>query len=154
MGSMMTGLYVGLSGLRTSSNSLNTTSNNLTNVNTDGLSFNAFIGNGDNVMHIQMESDSDIHGTAITTLYRQSNIVGGGDFNAGYHRIENVSEPTDDSDVATKGYVDKTLGAFYPSLGTTGATVGQFLRVAEVDTKGKPTKWTTDSIANAKGVNF
>ncbi len=36
MGSMMTGLYVGLSGLRTSSNSLNTTSNNLTNVNTDG----------------------------------------------------------------------------------------------------------------------
>ena len=40
------------------------------------------------------------------------------------------------------------------SLGITGATVGQFLRVAEVDTQGKPTKWTTDSIANAKGVNF
>ena len=36
MGSMMTGLYVGLSGLRTSSNSLNTTANNLTNVNTEG----------------------------------------------------------------------------------------------------------------------
>ena len=33
---MMTGLYVGLSGLRTSSNSLNTTANNLTNVNTEG----------------------------------------------------------------------------------------------------------------------
>lgn len=31
--------------------------------------------------------------------------------------------------------------------------VGDFLRVAEVDTQGKPTKWTTDSIANAKGVN-
>ena len=36
MGSMMTGLYVGLSGLVTSSNSLNTTANNLSNVNTDG----------------------------------------------------------------------------------------------------------------------
>ena len=36
MGSMMTGLYVGLSGLQTSSNSLNTTANNLTNTNTAG----------------------------------------------------------------------------------------------------------------------
>ena len=36
MGSMMTGLYIGLSGLRTSSNSLNTTANNLSNVNTTG----------------------------------------------------------------------------------------------------------------------
>lgn len=36
MGSMMTGLYIGLSGLRTSNNALNTTANNLTNVNTDG----------------------------------------------------------------------------------------------------------------------
>lgn len=32
--------------------------------------------------------------------------------------------------------------------------VGDFLKVAEVDAQGKPTKWTTDSIANAKGVNF
>lgn len=40
------------------------------------------------------------------------------------------------------------------SLGLTGATVGQFLKVAEVDTQGKPTKWATDTIANAKGVNF
>ena len=32
--------------------------------------------------------------------------------------------------------------------------VGDFLRVAEVDGSNKPTKWTTDSIANAKGVNF
>lgn len=32
--------------------------------------------------------------------------------------------------------------------------VGDFLRVAEVDSNNKPTKWTTDSIANAKGVNF
>lgn len=32
--------------------------------------------------------------------------------------------------------------------------VGDFLRVAEVDSSNKPTKWTTDSIANAKGVNF
>lgn len=36
MGSMMTGLYIGLSGLQTSNNSLNTTSNNLTNVHTEG----------------------------------------------------------------------------------------------------------------------
>lgn len=32
--------------------------------------------------------------------------------------------------------------------------VGDFLRVAEVDSNNKPTKWTTDSITNAKGVNF
>ena len=32
--------------------------------------------------------------------------------------------------------------------------VGDLLRVAEVDSNNKPTKWTTDSIANAKGVNF
>lgn len=32
--------------------------------------------------------------------------------------------------------------------------VGDFLRVAEVDSNNKPTKWITDSIANAKGVNF
>lgn len=31
---------------------------------------------------------------------------------------------------------------------------GDFLRVAEVDSNNKPTKWTTDSIANAKGVDF
>ncbi len=36
MGSMMTGLYIGLSGLRTSNNALNTTANNLTNAQTDG----------------------------------------------------------------------------------------------------------------------
>ena len=45
-------------------------------------------------------------------------------------------------------------GSSDPSLGITSATVGQFLKVAEVDTQGKPTKWATDSIANAKGVNF
>lgn len=32
--------------------------------------------------------------------------------------------------------------------------VGDFLRVAAVDSNNKPTKWTTDSIANAKGENF
>ncbi|MCM1307095.1 MAG: flagellar hook-associated protein FlgK [Butyrivibrio sp.] len=36
MGSMMTGLYVGLSGLQTSNNALNTTANNLTNAQTQG----------------------------------------------------------------------------------------------------------------------
>ncbi len=36
MGNIMTGLYIGLSGIQTSSNSLNTTSNNLSNVNTEG----------------------------------------------------------------------------------------------------------------------
>lgn len=51
-------------------------------------------------------------------------------------------------------YVDKSLGSSDISLGITGTTVGQFLKVAEVDTQGKPTKWATDSIANAKGVNF
>ena len=36
MGNMMTGLYIGLSGLQTSNHSLNTTANNLTNTNTAG----------------------------------------------------------------------------------------------------------------------
>ena len=36
MGSLMTGLYVGLSGLQTSNNALNTTANNLTNAQTEG----------------------------------------------------------------------------------------------------------------------
>lgn len=32
--------------------------------------------------------------------------------------------------------------------------VGDFLRVAEVDTQGKPTKWKTETIDNAEGVSF
>lgn len=113
----------------------------LTNVYNGGLAFNAFSGNGSEVMNIQMRSDSDIYGTAITTLYRPDDIVGGGDFNAYNHRIKNVSEPTDDSDAATKGYVDKSLGSSDISLGLTAATVGQTVKVKAVDTDGKPTEW-------------
>ena len=115
--------------------------------------FNAINYTGQ-IINIAMRSDSDISGTAYELIYRPGDAVGGGDFNAYNHRIENVSEPTDDSDAATKGYVDKSLGSSDISLGITGTTVGQFLKVAEVDTQGKPTKWATDSIANAKGVNF
>lgn len=32
--------------------------------------------------------------------------------------------------------------------------VGDFLRVAEVDTQGKPTKWKTETLDNAEGVSF
>lgn len=115
--------------------------------------FNAINYTGQ-IINIAMRSDSNISGTAYELIYRPGDAVGGGDFNAYNHRIENVSEPTDDSDAATKGYVDKSLGSSDISLGITGTTVGQFLKVAEVDTQGKPTKWATDSIANAKGVNF
>lgn len=109
--------------------------------------FNAINYTGQ-IINIAMRSDSDISGTAYELIYRPGDAVGGGDFNAYNHRIENVSEPTDDSDAATKGYVDKSLGSSDISLGITGTTVGQFLKVAEVDTQGKPTKWATDSIAN------
>lgn len=101
-----------------------------------------------------MKSDSNIIGTAYELIYRPGDAVGGGDFNAYNHRIKNVKEPINPFDAATKDYVDKSFGSSDLSLDITGATVGQFLKVAEVDTQGKPTKWTTDSIANAKEVNF
>lgn len=125
----------------------------LTNASASTLRFNAINLTGQ-IMNITMKSDSNIVGTFVDMLYRSSDVDGGGDFNAYNHRIKNVEEPTESSDVATKNYVDKSLGASDPSLGITGAMVGQFLKVAEADTQGKPTKWTTDSIANAKGVNF
>lgn len=125
----------------------------LTNASSSILRFNAF-GNVGQMMNITMNSDSDITGVFIDSLYRLSDNSGGGDFDANDHRIMGVNEPTEPSDAATKNYVDKSLGLSDPSLGITSATVGQFLKVAEVDTQGKPTKWTTDSIANAKGVNF
>lgn len=125
----------------------------LTNASASTLRFNAINLTGQ-IMNITMKSDSNIVGTFVDMLYRSSDVDGGGDFNAYNHRIKNVEEPTESSDVATKNYVDQSLGASDPSLGITSATVGQFLKVAEVDTQGKPTKWTTDSIANAKGVNF
>lgn len=106
------------------------------------------------VITIMMKSDSDIIGISMNMLYRPADVIGGGDFDADYHRITRVEEPTNDSDAATKGYVDKSLSSSDISLGITGTTVGQFLRVAEVNTQGKPTKWATDSITNAKGVNF
>lgn len=125
----------------------------LTNASSSILQFNAF-GNVGQMMNITMNSDSDITGGFIDSLYRLSDNSGGGDFDAHYHRIKYVDRPINDSDAATKGYVDKSLGSSDISLGITGTTVGQFLKVAEVDTQGKPTKWATDSIANAKGVNF
>lgn len=125
----------------------------LTNASSSILRFNAF-GNVGQMMNITMNSDFDITGVFIDSLYRLSDNSGGGDFDANDHRIMGVNEPTEPSDAATKNYVDKSLGLSDPSLGITSATVGQFLKVAEVDTQGKPTKWTTDSITNAKGVNF
>lgn len=88
----------------------------------------------------------------LSTQFSQSPFDGY--FDANDMVISNLGDPEQASDAATKGYVDKSLGASDLSLGITGTTVGQFLKVAEVDTQGKPTKWATDSIANAKGVNF
>lgn len=82
----------------------------LTNASSSILQFNAF-GNVGQMMNITMNSDSDITGVFIDSLYRLSDNSGGGDFDADDHRIMNVSEPTDPSDVATKWYVDKTLTA-------------------------------------------
>ena len=72
MGSMMTGLYVGLSGIRTSSNSLNTTANNLTNVNTDGYVRQGVIGK--DVMYNFVSTTSAVNkgqsglGVAVSTI--------------------------------------------------------------------------------------
>lgn len=93
------------------------------------------------VMIIKMSSDSDIVGTGINLLYCMDKIFGGGDFNAGKRRIKDVEEPTDDSDAATKGYVDKSLGSSDLSLGLTAAKVGQTIKVKAIDADGKPTEW-------------
>lgn len=74
------------------------------------LLFNAFNENGQ-IMTINMRSDSDIYGAQIQVLYRLSDAVGGGGFDAGNHRIMNVKEPTDLFDAATKYYVDHILTA-------------------------------------------
>lgn len=93
------------------------------------------------VMIIKMSSDSDIVGTGINLLYCRDKIFGGGDFNAEKRRIKDVEEPTDDSDAATKGYVDKSLGSSDLSLGLTAAKVGQTIKVKAIDADGKPTEW-------------
>lgn len=82
----------------------------LSNADAPNLSFNAF-GDIGQMMNITMNSDSDITGRFIDVLHRLSNNSGGGDFDAGNHRIMNVKEPTDMFDAATKYYVDHILAA-------------------------------------------
>lgn len=72
--------------------------------------FNSLNGIGE-VMTITMESDSVIHGTVSDLLCRPGDIVGGGDFDAGNHRIMGVKEPTDMFDATDKYYVDHILTA-------------------------------------------
>jgi hypothetical protein len=112
----------------------------LTNASSSILRFNAF-GNVGQMMNITMNSDSDITGVFIDSLYRLSDNSGGGDFDANDHRIMGVNEPTEPSDAATKNYVDKSLGLSDPSLGITSATVDQTIKVKAVDAEGKPTAW-------------
>lgn len=74
------------------------------------LLFNSFSIDGQ-IMTITMKSDSDIYGTQIQVLYRMSDAVGDGDFNANYHRIIRLGDPDDSTDAATKGYADSILTA-------------------------------------------
>ena len=83
----------------------------LSNVNDSTLYFNGLSGDGKGVINIRMESDSVIHWSAGVTLRRPDNSVGGGDFDAYGYKIMNIKEPTAPNDVATKGYVDKSLVA-------------------------------------------
>lgn len=82
----------------------------LTDASSSDLWFGGFSITGSMII-IEMKSDSDIHGTAIETLYRRADGAGGGDFNAENHKIMNVKEPTDNSDAATKQYTDNILTA-------------------------------------------
>ena len=82
----------------------------LTNAGDSILQFNA-VSNVGQMMNITMNSDSDITGSFIDSLYRLGDVSGGGDFDAGNYRIRYVKEPTKPYDAATKGYVDKILTA-------------------------------------------
>lgn len=115
----------------------------------DHLVFSAQTNTGASMI-IKMYSDSDIVGKGINLLFCMDETFGGGDFDAGYRGIKHVKEPTGDSDAATKGYVDKSLGSFDLSLGLTAATVGQTVKVKAVDTDGKPTEWEAVDAAGAE----
>ena len=82
----------------------------LSNAENGILNFNAFSVLGE-MMNINMLSDSDITGKFIDILYRPGDISGGGNFNAKNHKIMDVKEPTDNSDAATKIYVDNIMTA-------------------------------------------
>lgn len=74
------------------------------------LLFNGFNLDGQ-IMTIIMKSDFDIHGTQIQGIYRLSDVVGGGEFDAENHRISYVGYPISYSDAANKYYVDNILTA-------------------------------------------
>ena len=82
----------------------------LSNAENGILNFNAFSDLGE-MMNINMSSDSDITGKFIDILYRPGDLSGGGNFNAKNHKIMDVKEPTDNSDAATKIYVDNIMTA-------------------------------------------
>lgn len=82
----------------------------LSNAENGILNFNSFSVLGE-MMNINMSSDSNITGEFIDILYRPGDISGGGNFNAKNHKIMNVKEPTDNSDAATKIYVDNIMTA-------------------------------------------
>lgn len=74
------------------------------------LLFNSFSIDGQ-IMTITMESDSDIYGTLIQVLYRMSDAVGGGNFDAKYRKILKLDDPTDEYDAVTKSYADNIMTA-------------------------------------------
>ena len=81
----------------------------LISVSKNRVNFSGYNNNMASIINIDMVSDSDIRGTAAILLQRPADIVGEGDFNAYDNKITNVKEPTDNSDVATKGYADNIL---------------------------------------------
>lgn len=80
----------------------------LTAVLTSSLIF-AGVYNDGIIFNIDMDSDSEISVYRLSMLFRQS--FGAGNFSAGNYKIESVGKPTNDSDAATKGYVDNILTA-------------------------------------------
>ena len=65
-----------------------------------------------------------------------------------------ASSPTENMQIATKKYVDDHAtggGGSDPSLGITGATVGQIAKITAVDNTGKPTTWSPVDMPSVGG---
>lgn len=82
----------------------------LTYIEDGELLFNAFVEFGKS-MTIRMKSDSDILGLLTYMIFGINFANNGIIFTASDYRITSVGEPEDDTDAATKNYVDNILTA-------------------------------------------